>query len=51
LPAWEEDITHARRREDLPGAAQAYIARIEEMTGVPVTFISVGPEREAMILP
>ena len=51
LPAWQEDITQARRREDLPTAAQAYITRIEELTGVPVTFVSVGPEREAMILP
>lgn len=51
LPSWDEDISHVRRREDLPAAAQAYVARIEELTGVPVTFISVGPEREAMILP
>ena len=51
LPAWKEDIGHARRREDLPAAAQAYIARIEELTGVPITFVSVGPEREAMIKP
>ena len=51
LPGWQEDIGHARHRGDLPAAAQAYIARIEELTGVPASFISVGPEREAMILP
>ena len=51
LSAWQEDISGARRREDLPADAQTYIARIEELTGVPVTFISVGPEREAMIVP
>ncbi|MEJ5308761.1 MAG: adenylosuccinate synthase [Anaerolineae bacterium] len=51
LPGWQEDISHARHRKDLPAAAQAYIARIEELTGVPASFISVGPEREAMILP
>ncbi len=51
LPAWKEDIGHAHRREDLPAAAQAYIARIEELTDVPITFVSVGPEREAMIKP
>ncbi|HOT92615.1 MAG TPA: adenylosuccinate synthase [Anaerolineae bacterium] len=50
LPAWQEDISGVRRREDLPAAAQTYIARIEALTGVPVTFISVGPEREAMII-
>jgi adenylosuccinate synthase len=51
LPGWQEDISHARHRGDLPAAAQAYIARIEELTGVPASFVSVGPEREAMILP
>lgn len=51
LPGWQEDISHARHRKDLPAAAQTYIARIEELTSVPASFISVGPEREAMILP
>ena len=49
LPGWTEDITGARSREDLPPAAQEYVARIEEWVGVPVTFISVGPEREQAI--
>ncbi len=49
LPGWEEDITDVRRREDLPKAAQVYVARIEEWTGVPVTFIGVGPAREQAI--
>jgi len=40
-----------RRREDLPAEARAYVARIEELTQTPITFIGVGPEREAMILP
>ena len=51
LPGWQTDISHARRRKDLPAEAQAYIARIEELTGAPASFISVGPEREAMIVP
>jgi len=38
-------------REDLPPAAQEYVARIEEWVGVPVTFIGVGPEREQAIVP
>ncbi len=49
LPGWTEDITGARSREDLPPAAQEYVARIEEWVGVPVTFISVGPEREQVV--
>lgn len=50
LPGWQEDISGTRRREDLPPAAHTYVARIEEWAGVPVTFISVGPEREQAIL-
>jgi adenylosuccinate synthase len=49
LSGWDEDITGARRREDLPQAAQEYVARVEEWTGIPVTFIGVGPEREQAI--
>ncbi len=51
LPGWEEDISGVRHRQDLPGNARAYIARLEALVGVPVTFIGVGPEREAFILP
>ncbi|MBN1486375.1 MAG: adenylosuccinate synthase [Anaerolineae bacterium] len=51
LPGWEEDLSEIRSREDLPENAQAYISRIEELVGVPVKFIGVGPERESMILP
>jgi adenylosuccinate synthase len=50
LPGWTEDITGARRREDLPPAAQDYVARIEEWVGVPIALISVGPEREQKIV-
>ena len=50
LPGWEEDITGARRREDLPPTAREYVARIEEWTGVPVTFVGVGPAREQAIV-
>jgi len=50
LPGWQEDITGVRRRQDLPVAAQDYVGRIEEVVGVPVTFIGVGPEREQAIV-
>jgi len=49
LPGWTEDISGARHREDLPAASREYVARIEEWTGVPVTLIGVGPEREQAI--
>jgi adenylosuccinate synthase len=50
MPGWEEDITGVRTVAALPQAARAYVARIEELVGVPVTFIGVGPQREQAIL-
>ena len=50
MPGWQEDLTLVRRFEDLPDAAQNYILRIEEMTGVPATLISIGPGREQTIV-
>lgn len=49
LPGWQEDISNARRMEDLPENARRYILFIEEQLGVPITMISVGPEREQAI--
>jgi adenylosuccinate synthase len=49
LPGWSEDISAVRRWQDLPAAARAYIRRIEEIGGVPVTQVSVGPEREQVV--
>lgn len=49
LPGWDADVTGARRLSDLPAAARNYIRRIEELTGVPVTLVSVGPERSQII--
>ncbi|HTP08622.1 MAG TPA: adenylosuccinate synthase [Anaerolineae bacterium] len=45
LPGWEQDISTARRIEDLPLAARVYILQIETFTGVRVSHVSVGPER------
>jgi adenylosuccinate synthase len=45
LPGWRADVTAARRVDDLPPAARAYIECIESFTGVPISHISVGPER------
>jgi len=50
LPGWREDIQSARRWEDLPAAARSYILTIEEQCGVPVRLISVGPERDQIVV-
>jgi adenylosuccinate synthase len=46
---WEEDITGIRDYNKLPAALKAYIEFIEDQTGVPVTMVSVGPDREETI--
>ena len=46
LPGWKEDISAAKCRGCLPVNARNYIARIEELLGVRVGLISIGPDRE-----
>lgn len=46
---WQKDTTGVRSWEELPGEAKAYLSRIEELTGAPISMISVGPEREQLI--
>jgi adenylosuccinate synthase len=50
VPGWIEDIMGVREFDDLPAAAQDYVTLIEEQVGVPITSISVGPERDQMIV-
>lgn len=47
-PGWQQPTTACRRWEELPAAAQRYLRRIEELAGVPITWVSVGAAREAM---
>ena len=47
---WRCDISGVRRFEDLPEAARDYVTMLEEAVGCPVTSVSVGPERDSIIL-
>jgi adenylosuccinate synthase len=49
LEGWEEDITGFREFNELPAALKLYIEFIENQVGVPVTMVSVGPDREETI--
>jgi adenylosuccinate synthase len=46
---WTEDVGEIRTFDALPGAARNYIEAIERFMGLPVTMISVGPERRQLI--
>ena len=50
LDGWTEDIGGAREFDDLPAAAQRYLLHLEEVSGVRVSSIGVGPGREATIV-
>jgi adenylosuccinate synthase len=50
LPGWDEDISSARRIDDLPAEARNYLTRIVDITGVPLSVIGVGSGREETIL-
>ena len=47
---WEEDITGTTSFEELPKEAKEYVKFIEDFIKVPITFISVGPERNQNII-
>jgi len=50
LPGWGCDISHIRRFEDLPQAAQDYVLYIEKQVGCYIKYVSVGPERDSIII-
>ena len=49
LPGWKSDTRQARKWEDLPPEAHAYLRRVEELTGVPIWYVSVGTRRDQII--
>jgi adenylosuccinate synthase len=50
LPGWDEDLTKIKQWSDLPRRAREYVEFFGRQVGVPVTIVSVGPERRQTIL-
>ena len=50
LDGWKCDISGVRRWEDLPVAAQNYVLYIEKQFGCPIKYVSVGPERDSIVI-
>jgi adenylosuccinate synthase len=50
MDGWSESTVGATTQADLPANAQTYLARIEELAGVPIDIISTGPDREQTII-
>lgn len=49
FPGWQEPIHDVRSLADLPENARRYVTALEEHAGVPIVFVSVGPERTQTI--
>ena len=49
VPGWQEDISGCRSFDELPAAAKDYIKLIEKLSGVKVSIVAVGPDREQTI--
>jgi adenylosuccinate synthase len=49
MPGWSEDLGGVRSMADLPSACVAYVRRLEDLVGVPIELVSVGPGREQTI--
>jgi len=49
-PGWMSPTSGCRTWEELPANAQRYLQRIEELAGAPIWYVSVGPERDQMVV-
>ncbi len=50
MDGWKTDISGVRKWEDLPEAARKYVLFIEEQIGCRIGYVSVGPERDSIII-
>ena len=50
MPGWKCDIAGGRKWEDLPEAARNYVEYVEQAIGCPIGYVSVGAERDSLIV-
>jgi len=50
VDGWQEDITEVKKFEDLPNNTHKYIEKLEELLDIPMSMISVGPDRNQIII-
>jgi adenylosuccinate synthase len=49
VPGWKEDLSQISRFEDLPQTAQNYVKTVEQLVGVPIRMIGIGPKRSDVL--
>jgi adenylosuccinate synthase len=50
MPGWHESTVGLRSYDELPDNARQYLARMQELAGVPIDIVSTGPDREQTIV-
>lgn len=50
MDGWKCDISRVRTWDDLPAEAREYVTFIEKAIGCPITYVSVGPERDSIVI-
>lgn len=50
MDGWKCDISGIRTWDDLPAEAREYVTFIEKAIGCPITYVSVGPERDSIVI-
>jgi adenylosuccinate synthase len=50
LPGWKAEISNCRRFDDLPAETKQYVRRLEQLAGVRISMVSVGPERTQTLM-
>lgn len=50
VPGWTEDITEVTKFSDLPANTQSYLNKVSELSGIPVSIFSVGPDRTQTVV-
>jgi adenylosuccinate synthase len=49
VPGWMEEIRDVKKFEDLPKTAQDYVKTVEQIVGVPIKMIGIGPKRSDIL--
>ena len=49
MPGWTEDISSCHSFDELPATCQAYVKRLEELSGCRISAIGTGPQRDHII--
>ena len=50
MDGWKCDISGVRTWDDMPAEAREYVTFIEKAIGCPITYVSVGPERDSIVI-